>query len=193
MEPLTIRSFTSCWICRLRRKRCDQKRPICDICSSLMIACHFDDKKPEWMDGGAEQESMIEALKLEVNENAQHRCTVQISPVPLVSDPPVDGTGTCSQSLARMRLKGPYCTPTAKETQVRSAIARSDRHYQMGEALRSLRDEGILIVGAGMAVHNLQDYGKSRGSRETMPRVFPIHLHSVASSWEDFGELPTTA
>lgn len=29
------------------------------------------------------------------------------------------------------------------------------RHYRMGEALQVLRDEGILIVGAGMAVHNL--------------------------------------
>ncbi|CAN9084513.1 unnamed protein product [Alternaria alternata] len=43
------------------------------------------------------------------------------------------------------------------------------RHYRMGEALQSLRDEGILIVGAGMAVHNLQDYRKSRGSGKNMP------------------------
>jgi 4,5-DOPA dioxygenase extradiol len=43
------------------------------------------------------------------------------------------------------------------------------RHYRMGEALQSLRDEGILIVGAGMAVHNLQDFRSSRGSGKTMP------------------------
>jgi aromatic ring-opening dioxygenase catalytic subunit (LigB family) len=50
------------------------------------------------------------------------------------------------------------------------------RHYRMGEALQSLRDEGILIVGAGMAVHNLQDYRKSRGSGKNMPYVISVHL-----------------
>ncbi|KAH4182222.1 hypothetical protein HBI56_227190 [Parastagonospora nodorum] len=44
-----------------------------------------------------------------------------------------------------------------------------DRHYRMGGALQSLRDEGILIVGAGMAVHNLQDFRASRGLGKTMP------------------------
>jgi 4,5-DOPA dioxygenase extradiol len=43
-----------------------------------------------------------------------------------------------------------------------------DHHYRMGEALQGLRDEGILIVGAGMAVHNLQDFRASRGSGKNM-------------------------
>jgi 4,5-DOPA dioxygenase extradiol len=43
------------------------------------------------------------------------------------------------------------------------------RHFRMGEALQDLRDEGILIVGAGMAVHNLQDFRAARGSGKTMP------------------------
>lgn len=44
-----------------------------------------------------------------------------------------------------------------------------DAHYRMGEALQSLRNEGVLIVGAGMAVHNLQDYRASRGSGRNVP------------------------
>lgn len=44
-----------------------------------------------------------------------------------------------------------------------------EKHYRMGQALESLRDEGILIVGAGMAVHNLHDFRKSRGSGQLMP------------------------
>ncbi|KAF3762278.1 Extradiol aromatic ring-opening dioxygenase [Cryphonectria parasitica EP155] len=43
------------------------------------------------------------------------------------------------------------------------------QHYQLGQALESLRDEGILIVGAGMAVHNLHDFRASRGTGATMP------------------------
>ena len=42
-------------------------------------------------------------------------------------------------------------------------------HYDLGTALAPLREEGIVIIAAGMAVHNLQDYRRSRGSGEVMP------------------------
>lgn len=32
-----------------------------------------------------------------------------------------------------------------------------DLHYRLGQAVSSLRDEGIVIIGAGMSVHNLRD------------------------------------
>lgn len=49
-----------------------------------------------------------------------------------------------------------------------------DQHYRMGLALESLRGEGILIIGAGMAVHNLRDYRTIRETGETMPYVKPV-------------------
>lgn len=46
-----------------------------------------------------------------------------------------------------------------------------DQHYRVGQALESLRDEGILIIGAGMAVHNLHDFRVMRvsGGGKRMP------------------------
>ncbi len=32
-----------------------------------------------------------------------------------------------------------------------------DKHYQLGSAVSSLREEGIQIIASGMAVHNLRD------------------------------------
>ncbi|KAK7211564.1 hypothetical protein V2G26_018742 [Clonostachys chloroleuca] len=75
MEPPSRTSRTShgCWTCRLRRKKCDEQRPVCDTCAALCITCHYGDKKPEWMDGGTRQEKMIEQLKREVKQNAPYR------------------------------------------------------------------------------------------------------------------------
>ncbi|RYP36527.1 hypothetical protein DL767_003350 [Monosporascus sp. MG133] len=44
-----------------------------------------------------------------------------------------------------------------------------DKHYRLGQAVSSLRDEGIVIIGAGMSVHNLRDYMLSRDKSDPMP------------------------
>ncbi|CAH0037983.1 unnamed protein product [Clonostachys solani] len=46
------------------------------------------------------------------------------------------------------------------------------KHYELGMAMEGLRDEGVLIVGAGMAVHNLRDFRAMRGATKTMPYAY---------------------
>ncbi|KAK2675920.1 Extradiol ring-cleavage dioxygenase, class III enzyme, subunit B [Fusarium oxysporum f. sp. vasinfectum] len=45
-------------------------------------------------------------------------------------------------------------------------------HYALGRAVSALRDEGIVIIGAGMSVHNLRDmYHMFEGNTEPLPYV----------------------
>ncbi|KAK1757815.1 fungal-specific transcription factor domain-containing protein [Echria macrotheca] len=67
------RSSDGCWTCRLRRKKCDEVRPVCKACDALEIDCLYGDQKPEWMDGAERQKEKAEWLKLEVKRKAGQR------------------------------------------------------------------------------------------------------------------------
>jgi aromatic ring-opening dioxygenase catalytic subunit (LigB family) len=42
-------------------------------------------------------------------------------------------------------------------------------HYRLGQIMESFRDEGLLIIGAGMVVHNLHDFRSAVPGGNTMP------------------------
>lgn len=44
-----------------------------------------------------------------------------------------------------------------------------DQHYRLGEALQALRDENVVIIGAGASVHNLRDLFKRWGNPTPYP------------------------
>ncbi|OJJ07192.1 hypothetical protein ASPVEDRAFT_46550 [Aspergillus versicolor CBS 583.65] len=72
-DKSAIRSFDGCWTCRIRRKKCDERRPACVTCANLYITCHYSHDKPEWMDGGARQKQMAQQIKAEVKDSAHRR------------------------------------------------------------------------------------------------------------------------
>ncbi|KAE9364269.1 hypothetical protein N431DRAFT_355272, partial [Stipitochalara longipes BDJ] len=57
------RSLTGCWTCRLRRKKCDERRPSCAKCEQLGIRCLEYGEKPDRMDGGFREKKMVEGIK----------------------------------------------------------------------------------------------------------------------------------
>ncbi|KAL2061459.1 hypothetical protein VTL71DRAFT_6836 [Oculimacula yallundae] len=61
-----LRSSTGCWTCRLRRKKCDETRPVCDRCSRLQLTCEGYIDRPYWMDGGVLEKIRAEQTKQEV-------------------------------------------------------------------------------------------------------------------------------
>ncbi|RAO71287.1 uncharacterized protein BHQ10_007299 [Talaromyces amestolkiae] len=68
-----MKSYDGCWTCRLRKKRCDETRPVCRNCSALHITCHFGEEKPSWMDNGIGQKEKAEEIKREVKSAAARR------------------------------------------------------------------------------------------------------------------------
>lgn len=135
------RSFDGCWTCRLRRKKCDERRPVCNTCDALRVTCYYNQDKPEWMDAGARQEEMAERLKREIKEKAHHRRgerTAHISSehVPVV-EAPVDDHLAAAPGVLSGSEPSPYApniwlqhgvdgTPISKDARENLAFTQPD-------------------------------------------------------------------
>ncbi|GAP85277.2 putative c6 transcription [Rosellinia necatrix] len=78
--------MAGCWTCRLRRKKCDEARPVCAACEALQIDCHYSDAKPGWMDGGARERQMADELKAMVRQKASERRDRKWAQLPTLMD-----------------------------------------------------------------------------------------------------------
>lgn len=65
--------------------------------------------------------------------------------------------------------KNPLNIPIVQVSQYDSPDV--DQHYRLGEAVAALRDENVVIIGAGMSVHNLRDMRIAFNSPRPLPYV----------------------
>ncbi|CAI7588699.1 unnamed protein product [Penicillium pancosmium] len=65
---ISARSNHGCWTCRLRKKKCDENRPVCSACTSLELECHGYGLRPEWMDNGVLQRDQASKFKCLVSK-----------------------------------------------------------------------------------------------------------------------------
>lgn len=69
-----LRSKTGCWTCRLRKKKCDERKPSpCLLCESLAITCYGYGAKPEWMDNGIKEKEMANSIKQIVKHTSRRK------------------------------------------------------------------------------------------------------------------------
>lgn len=71
--PVPLRSKQGCWTCRLRKKKCDETRPLCSTCSSLSITCYAYGPKPAWMDDPEQERRVVAGFKDIVRHTSRHR------------------------------------------------------------------------------------------------------------------------
>ena len=72
------RSQNGCWTCRVRKRKCDEKLPVCSECQSLKLDCHGYLEKPTWMDRGAKQKEQADKIKKMVAQVRKQRRLNQI-------------------------------------------------------------------------------------------------------------------
>ncbi len=89
------RSTDGCWTCRLRHKKCDQRRPGCRSCTSRHIPCHGYAERPDWFDGGARERACRDEIKRAVKNHVKRvkrelsRPTAPAT-APTLDSPPTD-------------------------------------------------------------------------------------------------------
>ncbi|KAI0161094.1 fungal-specific transcription factor domain-containing protein [Hypoxylon sp. FL1284] len=127
LQRSVLRSFNGCWTCRLRRKKCDERHPVCDTCAVLHITCHYSQVKPEWMDGGARQEEMAERLKRQVKDTAsQRRGERAVHDRVSSASKPQDLRSSDEATEPHSNKRGTDCTLTNKDAREAIPFGRSD-------------------------------------------------------------------
>lgn len=102
-----LRSKQGCWTCKLRKKKCDEKRPSCSTCESLAITCYGFGPRPDWMDNGERERAITNSLKEIVKHTSKRRFTTKVPGrpdsairiAPKSVTPPTEGSSSAESTL----------------------------------------------------------------------------------------------
>ncbi|KAF8464701.1 fungal-specific transcription factor domain-containing protein [Kalaharituber pfeilii] len=78
------RSRTGCFTCRLRRKKCDEGKPLCKACKHLGLNCEY--KRPVWWSNVDQRKRQKEAIKMLIKRTKLSE-KAQVSPLSADSPP----------------------------------------------------------------------------------------------------------
>ncbi|OJI82365.1 hypothetical protein ASPTUDRAFT_126698, partial [Aspergillus tubingensis CBS 134.48] len=56
-----------CFTCRVRRKKCDEKRPVCGSCSKLALKCHY--KAPQWWATNDQRKRQMKRISTRIRQS----------------------------------------------------------------------------------------------------------------------------
>jgi hypothetical protein len=59
---------TGCWTCKLRKKKCDELKPTCQVCRGLGLDCSGYGLRPHWMDAAMKEQHMLARIRTKVKE-----------------------------------------------------------------------------------------------------------------------------
>ncbi|KAF2443239.1 hypothetical protein P171DRAFT_496605 [Karstenula rhodostoma CBS 690.94] len=121
------RSIHGCWTCRLRKKKCDESRPLCFKCSLLQIDCHGYGPRPYWMDRGALQREQALKLKHLISQIKFNMRQQKESGTVEHVEARLNDLITGHRTLTRRLISEP-----AKKTPSKSALAFINDHTSVG-------------------------------------------------------------
>ncbi|KAG0653037.1 Pestheic acid cluster transcriptional regulator 3 [Hyphodiscus hymeniophilus] len=110
-----VRSKGACWTCKLRKIKCDERKPRCATCLGL-IPCLGYDPKPAWADGGEMQKAKVEELQIIVPASMRRRSRRR--------DIPTQGNGT--QAVEVIQNKDPNGSITEQLSKLETETSGSD-------------------------------------------------------------------
>ncbi|KAH8733612.1 fungal-specific transcription factor domain-containing protein [Ilyonectria robusta] len=167
-----LRSKQGCWTCRLRKKKCDERQPVCAVCESLLITCYGYGPKPEWMDDGEEEKAMISSIKHIVKHTSRRRGrrdTPQTQIQRVDNDQSVQNLAPTPVS----KVQG-ASSPNLKSS-VDSQAAARDEHSQMrsiGSSINSIPESSAIPASEAVLLMHFLD--------NVFPLQFPMYQSGIA-------------
>ncbi|CAG8952941.1 hypothetical protein HYFRA_00007656 [Hymenoscyphus fraxineus] len=129
-----FRSQKGCWTCRVRKRKCDEKFPICSTCRALKIECHGYGAQPEWMDRGAKQRAQALKIKQMVAEvRSQRRKNQNLSENML--------SRKCSREHSHSRDSSISSISVATPTNLESTFWEHDHYFPLPTTTSSHSDD----------------------------------------------------